>query len=133
MHEHRCLENIKKLYKSSVKCDDQNNYKEIIEVAMVYTPEGFTENSPISPSQYVTVKNPSAIKSLRQFLDTLEVKPKTYAHIFCGAKSKRKAIRSVSMLCSIIPKMQGFSKIDQPVKNIFTIGFFNILRLWCLQ
>ena len=30
---------------------------------MVSTPERFTDNSPISPGSYVTVKNPSAIKS----------------------------------------------------------------------
>ena len=40
-------ENIKKIYKSAVKRDDQQQYKAIIEEAMVFTPEGFTCNSPI--------------------------------------------------------------------------------------
>ena len=71
MYEHRCMENINKLYKSVGKCDDQQQYKDIIEVEMVSTPEGFTNNTQISPSQSVTVKNTSAIKSLRQFLDRL--------------------------------------------------------------
>ena len=31
MYEHRCLENIKKLYKTAVKYDDQQQYKDIIE------------------------------------------------------------------------------------------------------
>ena len=51
---------------------------------MVSTPEGFTENIPMSPSQYMTVKNPSAIKYLHQFLDTLEFKPKTSVRSFCA-------------------------------------------------
>ena len=62
IYEHRCLENVKKLYKSSGKWDDQQHYKAIIESEMVSTPEGFTYNSPMSPNQYVTVKNPLARK-----------------------------------------------------------------------
>ena len=47
MYEHRCLENIKNLYKTSWKCDDQQQYKEVIEASMVSTTEEFTDNSPI--------------------------------------------------------------------------------------
>ena len=43
MYEHRCLENIKKLYKSVGKCDEQQEYKTILESAMVFTPGVFTE------------------------------------------------------------------------------------------
>ena len=39
LHEHICLENTKILYKYSSKCYDQQNYKAIIESAMVSTPE----------------------------------------------------------------------------------------------
>ena len=67
MYEHICLENVKKLYKSAVKCDDQQQYKAIIEAEMVYDPKVFTDNTPISHSQSVTVKNTIAGKSLRQF------------------------------------------------------------------
>ena len=52
---------------------------------MVSTPEGFTDNSPIPPIQYVTVKNPSAIKPLFQFLYTLEVKTKTAVRRVCAS------------------------------------------------
>ena len=62
MYENICLGKIKKLYKSSGKCDDQQQYKDIIKEIMVSTPEGFTDKSPISPSQSVTVKTPSARK-----------------------------------------------------------------------
>ena len=42
LYEHICLKNIKKLYQSAVKCDDQQQYKAILEAAVVYTPEGFS-------------------------------------------------------------------------------------------
>ena len=38
MYEHRCLGNIKNLYKSAGQFDDQQQYKVIIEAAMVSTP-----------------------------------------------------------------------------------------------
>ena len=60
IYEHRCLENIKKLYKYDGKCEDQHQYKDVIEAAMVSTPEGFTDHGPISPGQYMTVKKSSA-------------------------------------------------------------------------
>ena len=47
-----------KLYKYSGKHDNQQNYKAVIEASMVYTPKGFTYNSPMSPGPYVSVNNP---------------------------------------------------------------------------
>ena len=83
----------------------------------------------MSPSQSVTVKQPSAQKSLRQFLDTLEIKPNTAVRRFCANKSKRKSIRSGSMFCSGITKMQGHSKINQQVKQDLYNFIDNIYRL----
>ena len=40
MYEHRYLENIKSLYKYAGKHDNRQQYKAIIEAAMVSTPEG---------------------------------------------------------------------------------------------
>ena len=57
-YEHICLENIKKLYKYSGKCDNQQQYKAIIETAMVSTTEEFTDNSLMLPGSSVTVKIP---------------------------------------------------------------------------
>ena len=45
LSKHKYLENIKKLYKSSDKCDDQNKYKDIIESGIFSTPEGLTKKS----------------------------------------------------------------------------------------
>ena len=41
---------IKKLYKTAGKCDDQQQYKDIIEAEMVSTPEGGTDNSLMTPN-----------------------------------------------------------------------------------
>ena len=49
IYEHKCLENIKKLYKQPGKCDDQQQFKDILESAIVSTPGVFTDNSPIYP------------------------------------------------------------------------------------
>ena len=56
IYEHKCLENIKKLYKQDGKSDDQQQLKDVIEDAMVSTPELFTDNSLISPMTSTPVK-----------------------------------------------------------------------------
>ena len=60
LYENKYLENIKKLYKQAGKCDDQQQFNNILEYAMVSTPEGFTYNSPISPRTSTPVKKLSA-------------------------------------------------------------------------
>ena len=62
IYEHKCLENIKKLYKQAGKCDNQQQFKDIFEAAMVSTPEGFTNNSPIYPMKPTPVNKPSSQK-----------------------------------------------------------------------
>ena len=52
--------NIKKLYKSSGKWNDQNQYKDIIEAAMDSKPEELTDKSPTSPHISLDGKNNSA-------------------------------------------------------------------------
>ena len=84
---------------------------------MVYTTKGFTDNSPIPSSQYMTVKKTSTRKTRSQFLDTLEIKPKTAVGRFCAAKPNQKAIRYGRMLWYSIPKIRGHSKINQQVKK----------------
>ena len=54
---HICIENINKLYKYSGKCDYQQQYKAILEAEMVSTPEVLTDNSPIQPGPFVTIKS----------------------------------------------------------------------------
>ena len=62
LYEHKCLQNIKKLYKHAGKCDKQKKFKDIIDAAMVSTPEVFNDNSPISPMTSTPIKKPIARK-----------------------------------------------------------------------
>ena len=57
IYEHKFLE-ISKIYKQAGKCDYQQQLKDIIEAAMVSTPEGLTIDSPISPMTSSPVKKP---------------------------------------------------------------------------
>ena len=47
--EHKCLNNIKKIYQHEGKCYDQQNLKDILDAAVVSTPDVFTYNSPNMP------------------------------------------------------------------------------------
>ena len=58
--ENRCMNNIKNIYQHAGKCDDQQNLKDIIEAALLSTPEGFTDNSPNEHMPSTPVKKPSA-------------------------------------------------------------------------
>ena len=60
MCEHRCLENINKLYKSSVKIDNKQNYKYMIESVMVPTTKEITNNIAMDIDTSENLKNPSA-------------------------------------------------------------------------
>ena len=84
---------------------------------MVSTPDEGTDNIPMSPSQYVTLENPIAIKLLRPFLEALDIKNNSAVHRFVAAKSKYKAIRARSNLCSIIYKLRVHRKINQQFKE----------------
>ena len=72
----------------------------MIEAAMVSTPEGCTNNSLMTPNPYVSTKNTSARKSLRQFLDILDVKHNTDVCRLGAAKAKHKAIKTGNLLWS---------------------------------
>ena len=74
LFEHRYLKNINKLYQYAGKCDDQKQFKDIIEASMVYNPEVFTNNSPRDPMTPTPVKKPSARKSLCILTNILDVK-----------------------------------------------------------
>ena len=62
LFEHRFIQNINKLDQHAGKCDDQQKFKDIIEAAIVYTLEVFTDNSLISPMTPKPVNKPSAQK-----------------------------------------------------------------------
>ena len=62
IYEHKCLESIKTLYKQASRYDGQQQFKYILEGVMVSTPEGFPNNSPISPMNTTPVKKRNARK-----------------------------------------------------------------------
>ena len=57
LFEHRFIQNINILYKHYGKCGDQQHIKDILEAAMVSTPERFTNKSPRSPITQTPVLN----------------------------------------------------------------------------
>ena len=71
------MNNIKNIYQHAGKCDYQQNLKDILEAALLSTPEGFIYNSPNVHMPSTPVKKPSASKSLCLFTNILDVKPKT--------------------------------------------------------
>ena len=65
--EHRCMNNIKKINEHAGKCDDQQNLKDVIGAAILYNPEGVTDNSPNGNMASKPVKKPSASRGSRPF------------------------------------------------------------------
>ena len=93
IYEQKCLENIKNLYKQAGKCDYQQQFKDILEADMVYIPEGFTNESPISPMKPTPVKKPSAQKSVYMFTNILYVNKLPAYHHVGAAQSNRNTIK----------------------------------------
>ena len=96
--EHRCMNNIKKIHQNAGKYDDKRNLKDILEAALLSTPEGFTNNSPNVHMPSTPVKKPSARKTLCLFTNILDVKPKTAKRSFVAAKSRRKYMKVCNSL-----------------------------------
>ena len=120
LFEHRCHQNINKLYKHDGECDYQKKFKYILEAAMVSTPEGFTNNSPRSPMTPTPVKKPSAQKSLCLFINILDVENKTATCWVGAAKSNRKAIKSGTAPWALKQNRKGNPKInDQINKSLY--------------
>ena len=54
--EHKCLNKIKKIYQHAGKCEDQQNLKDILDAALVFTPKEVTYDSPHVPMTSTPVK-----------------------------------------------------------------------------
>ena len=96
--EHICMNNIKKINQHAGKCDNQQNLKDIIEAALLSTPEGVKYNSPNVHLTSSPVKKPSARKSMCLFTNILAVKPITAKRRFVAAKSRRKSMKVCNIL-----------------------------------
>ena len=119
--EHRCMNNIKKIYQHAGKCDDQQNLKDIIDAAILSTPEGVTDNSPNVYMKSSPFKKPSARKSLCLFTNILAVKPTTTKRRFVAAKSRRKSMKVCNSLWTKKKQTKRHSKINEQIKcNMYT-------------
>ena len=116
--EHRCMNNIKKIYQHAGKCDDQQNLKDIIGAAILSTPEGVTDHSPNFHTTSTLVKKTSARKSLCLFTNILAVQPKTAKRRFVAAKSRRKAMKVCNSLWTKKTKRKGHSKKSLSRSNV---------------
>ena len=96
---------------------NEHQYKVIVEVYTVSTPEYITNNSPIEVAASVISNKPSAIKSLCHFSDPFYVKQKTSFHKLDDDKTKRKAIRKGNSLCSTIQNLEMCNKNYVRVKK----------------
>ena len=111
--EHRCMNNIKKTYQHAGKCDNRQNFKDILEAVILSTPEGFTDNSPNAHMTSSPVKKSSARKSLCLFTNILYVKPTTAKRHFVAAKYRHKAMQVCYSLWTKKPKRKGHSNINE--------------------
>ena len=119
--EHRCMNNIKKIYQHAGKCDDQQNLKDIIYAAILSTPEGVTYISPNLHMISSPVKKPSSRKSLYVFTNILDVKPTTAKRRFVAAKSRRKSMKVCNSFWTTKSKRKRHYKINEQIKcNLYT-------------
>ena len=117
--EHRCMNNIKKICQHASKNDYQQNLKDILEAALLSTPEGVTDNSHNVHMTSSPAKKPSASKSLCLFTNILDVKPKTAKRRFVTAKSKRKAMKVGNNIWTKKTKRKGNPKSMRRSNTMF--------------
>ena len=98
LFEHKCLNDIKKVYQHTGKCDDQQTFKDILEAAMVSTLEEITDDSPSLPMTQTTFQKPNARKLLCLFTTIFDVKERTAICRVLDEKSTCIAIKSGSIL-----------------------------------
>ena len=104
------MNNIKNIYQHAGKCDDQQNLKDIIDAAILSTPEGVTDNSPNVHMSSKPVKKPRARKSLCLFTNILDVKPATDERRLVAETSRRKAMKVCNSLWTKKQKEKGIQK-----------------------
>ena len=92
------MNNIKKIYQHAGNCDDHQNLKDILDAAMVSTPEEVIDESPNVPMTSSPVNNSSAKKSLFLFNNIFNVEKKTAKLCFGTAKSKHRSMKVSNIL-----------------------------------
>ena len=111
------MNNIKKIYQHAGKCDNQHNLKDIIDAAIVSTPEEVTRDSPSLPMTSTPLKKPSARKSMCLFANILDVKDKTAKLRIVAAQSKYRSMKLGTSLWTKKTKQKEHSKINYNIKR----------------
>ena len=91
--EHKCMNNINKIYQHAGNCDYQQNIKDILYAAMVFTPEVVKDKGNNVPMTSTPVKKLSASKLLCLFTNIFDLEKKTAKRRIRAEKSKRKAMK----------------------------------------
>ena len=89
-YEHKCLNNIKNIDQHAGKCNNKQNLKDILDYAMMSTPEDVRYDSPSLPMTSTPVKKSIAGKSLCLFTNIFDIKKKTSKRWVGAEKSKRR-------------------------------------------
>ena len=119
--EHRCMNNIKKIYQYAGKCEDQQNLNYILEAALLSTPEGFTDNSPNVHMPSSTVKKPSATQSLCLYTIYWMLNLKQQNVVLWLHNPNEKPWKWVIAFGQNKKKRKGHSKINEQIKrNLYT-------------
>ena len=84
---------------------------------MVSTPEGLTENRPLTVGTLGIINNPSARTLRGKYLTLLDVTQKTAVHRLVSAEENRKAMQTDSYVWYSIQKRRGHTKINESVKQ----------------
>ena len=84
---------------------------------MVSTPEGFIDDSHISPITSTPFNTPRARKSLRMFTNILDLKDKTATRLVGASKYKRKAIKYGNIPWALKQNRKVDSKIYEQIKK----------------
>ena len=132
LYEHSFLGIINKLYKSNGKGDDQQQYKFIIEAAILSTPERLTDNSTTNVVKTGTTTKKSERNLWSQFLALLHSKQKILSADWDLVKQiVRKSGKLV--VCDIVFISIGEIKNKVKCRNkLYTIVFY-IVHMLCIQ
>ena len=120
-----------KNYKYDVKCDDQQQYKAILELAMVSTTGGIIYNSTIAANTSENAKNPIARNSLNQFWELFNAKQITFVHWLGDTKIEHQAIITGNAVCFSIPTRRDHAKISTKFKKKVCMTWYYTIHSLC--
>ena len=131
-NEYRRLKIIKNLSKSSGNVIINNSTTSLLDKLWYTLMRYLLKNSNITYPIY-EYKKVYCNKIISSVFRIIQRQDKTSVRKLCAAKYLKNEIRSTIMLWSSLPKSRVHPKTNQQVKNLLTIGFYNIPRLYISQ